>query len=119
MLQRSLNISVLPKSKAHFERCAESGLRITWARNVVDICKMRIHFDFFYSLGHGSHSHFCSLFNIWRLGCVIDFSVMLAAKFYDDQYYNNAYYGKVGGVPCKGTPTVLYCTNDYVFITNA
>jgi hypothetical protein len=26
--------------------------------------------------------------------------VMLAAKFYDDQYYNNAYFGKVGGVPC-------------------
>jgi len=25
---------------------------------------------------------------------------MLAAKFYDDQYYNNAYFGKVGGVPC-------------------
>jgi len=27
--------------------------------------------------------------------------VMLAAKFYDDHYYNNAYFGKVGGVPCK------------------
>jgi len=27
--------------------------------------------------------------------------IMLAAKFYDDQYYNNAYFGKVGGVPCK------------------
>jgi len=23
---------------------------------------------------------------------------MLAAKFFDDHYYNNAYYGKVGGV---------------------
>jgi len=27
--------------------------------------------------------------------------IMLAAKFYDDQYYNNAYFGKVGGVPCS------------------
>ncbi|CAM9396995.1 unnamed protein product, partial [Choristocarpus tenellus] len=27
-------------------------------------------------------------------------SVMVAAKFFDDQYYNNAYYAKVGGVPC-------------------
>lgn len=26
-------------------------------------------------------------------------AVMLAAKFFDDQYYNNAYYAKVGGVP--------------------
>ena len=25
---------------------------------------------------------------------------MLAAKFYDDIYYNNAYYAKIGGVPC-------------------
>jgi len=28
-------------------------------------------------------------------------SLMLAAKFFDDQYFNNAYYGKVGGVNCK------------------
>lgn len=28
-------------------------------------------------------------------------SMMLAAKFFDDQYFNNAYYGKVGGVSCK------------------
>eukprot|EP00163_Fabomonas_tropica_P009578 TRINITY_DN193_c0_g1_i1.p1 TRINITY_DN193_c0_g1~~TRINITY_DN193_c0_g1_i1.p1 ORF type:complete len:230 (+),score=58.66 TRINITY_DN193_c0_g1_i1:1036-1725(+) len=27
-------------------------------------------------------------------------SVMLAAKFIDDTYYNNAYYARVGGVPC-------------------
>jgi len=27
-------------------------------------------------------------------------SIMLAAKFFDDQYFNNAYYAKVGGVPC-------------------
>lgn len=33
-------------------------------------------------------------------------SIMLAAKFFDDQYFNNAYYGKVGGVNCKG---IVYC----------
>eukprot|EP00939_MAST-03C_sp_MAST-3C-sp1_P004536 g4536.t1 len=26
---------------------------------------------------------------------------MLAAKFFDDHYYNNAYYAKIGGVPCS------------------
>jgi len=26
---------------------------------------------------------------------------MVAAKFFDDQYINNAYFGKVGGVSCK------------------
>ena len=26
-------------------------------------------------------------------------SVMVAAKFYDDIYYDNAYYAKVGGIP--------------------
>lgn len=30
---------------------------------------------------------------------VIITSIMLAAKFFDDQYFNNAYYAKVGGVP--------------------
>ncbi|MES1907597.1 MAG: hypothetical protein MHM6MM_000685 [Cercozoa sp. M6MM] len=28
-------------------------------------------------------------------------AVMLSAKFFDDQYFNNAFYGKVGGVPCR------------------
>jgi hypothetical protein len=32
---------------------------------------------------------------------IIITSVMLAAKFFDDQYFNNAYYAKVGGVPCS------------------
>lgn len=27
-------------------------------------------------------------------------SVVLAAKFFDDEYFNNAYYAKVGGLPC-------------------
>lgn len=30
---------------------------------------------------------------------VIVTAVMLAAKFFDDQYFNTAYYAKVGGVP--------------------
>lgn len=38
----------------------------------------------------------CSL-NIHR---IIITSLMLAAKFFDDQYFNNAFYAKVGGVPC-------------------
>lgn len=38
-----------------------------------------------------------SSLNIHR---VIITSVMLAAKFFDDHYYNNAYYAKIGGVPC-------------------
>lgn len=32
---------------------------------------------------------------------IIGNSVMLGAKFFDDQYFNNAYYAKVGGVPCN------------------
>ena len=28
-------------------------------------------------------------------------AVMLAAKFSEDTYYNNAYYAKIGGVPCE------------------
>lgn len=39
----------------------------------------------------------CQL-NIHRL---VVTSVMLAVKFYDDVYYSNAYYGKVGGVKIK------------------
>lgn len=27
-------------------------------------------------------------------------SIVLAAKFFDDHYFNNTYYAKVGGVPC-------------------
>jgi len=39
-----------------------------------------------------------SSLNIHRL---LITSIMLAAKFYDDIYYNNAYYAKIGGVPCN------------------
>ena len=39
-----------------------------------------------------------SSLNIHR---VIITSVMLAAKFFDDMYFNNSYYAKIGGVPCS------------------
>jgi len=39
-----------------------------------------------------------SSLNIHRL---LITSIMLAAKFYDDIYYNNAYYAKIGGTPCN------------------
>jgi len=42
-------------------------------------------------------SHIClNNLNVHR---ILITAVMLAAKFFDDQYYNNAYYAKVGGVP--------------------
>jgi hypothetical protein len=33
-------------------------------------------------------------------------AVLLAAKFFDDQYYNNAYFAKVGGLPCNEINTL-------------
>lgn len=48
-------------------------------------------------------------------------SVMLAAKFFDDQYFNNAYYAKVGGVPCNEMNILevefLFMTNFSLFVT--
>jgi len=47
-------------------------------------------------------------------------SVMLAAKFFDDQYFNNAYYAKVGGVPCNEMNSLevefLFMTNFTLFV---
>lgn len=47
-------------------------------------------------------------------------SVMLAAKFFDDQYFNNAYYAKVGGVPCNEINSLevefLFMTNFSLFV---
>merc|ERR1711974_205017 len=46
---------------------------------------------------------------------------MSAAKFFDDQYYNNAYYAKVGGVPCMEMNALevefLFKTNFTLFVT--
>lgn len=46
---------------------------------------------------------------------------MLAAKFFDDQYFNNAYYAKVGGVPCHEINSLevefLFMINFSLFVT--
>jgi hypothetical protein len=40
---------------------------------------------------------------------------MLAAKFFDDQYFNNAYYAKVGGVPCNEMNSLEL---EFLFLVN-
>lgn len=40
---------------------------------------------------------------------------MLGAKFFDDTYYNNAYYAKVGGVPCKEINSLEV---EFLFLVN-
>jgi hypothetical protein len=40
---------------------------------------------------------------------------MLAAKFFDDQYFNNKYYAKVGGVPCKEINSLEV---EFLFLVN-
>jgi len=50
--------------------------------------------------------------NVHRL---IITSIMLAAKFFDDQYFNNAYFGKVGGVSCK---EINLLEIEFVFMIN-
>jgi len=48
-------------------------------------------------------------------------SVMLGAKFFDDQYFNNSYYAKVGGVPPQEMNSLevefLFMTNFSLFVT--
>lgn len=46
---------------------------------------------------------------------IIITSVTLAAKFFDDQYYNNQYYGRVGGVPCLELNSLEL---EFLFLTN-
>ena len=46
---------------------------------------------------------------------IIITSVMLAAKFFDDQYFNNAYYAKVGGVPCAEMNSLEL---EFLFLVN-
>lgn len=47
-------------------------------------------------------------------------SVMLAAKYFDDQYFNNAYYAKVGGIPGHEMNNLevefLFMTNFTLFV---
>eukprot|EP00949_MAST-11_sp_MAST-11-sp1_P000518 g518.t1 len=40
------------------------------------------------------------LINSLNVHRMIITSVMMAAKFFDDHYFKNAFYAKVGGVPC-------------------
>jgi len=42
-------------------------------------------------------------------------SIVLAAKFFDDQYFNNAYYAKIGGVPCAEMNSLEL---EFLFLTN-
>jgi len=48
-------------------------------------------------------------------------SIMLAAKFFDDQYYDNTYYAKVGGVPAQEMNSLevefLFMANFTLFVT--
>nr|XP_043610485.1 cyclin-U4-1-like [Erigeron canadensis] len=48
-------------------------------------------------------------FNVHRL---LITSVMIAAKFMDDMYYNNAYYAKVGGITTK---EINFLEVDFLF----
>ncbi|OWZ03480.1 hypothetical protein PHMEG_00024782 [Phytophthora megakarya] len=46
---------------------------------------------------------------------VVITSVVLSAKFFDDHYFNNAYYAKVGGVPC---PEMNELEVEYLLLIN-
>ncbi|KAF4321604.1 hypothetical protein BBO99_00004576 [Phytophthora kernoviae] len=46
---------------------------------------------------------------------VVITSIVLAAKFFDDHYFNNAYYAKVGGVPC---PEMNELEVEYLLLIN-
>eukprot|EP00475_Leptophrys_vorax_P034395 TRINITY_DN5543_c0_g1_i3.p1 TRINITY_DN5543_c0_g1~~TRINITY_DN5543_c0_g1_i3.p1 ORF type:complete len:210 (-),score=23.18 TRINITY_DN5543_c0_g1_i3:45-674(-) len=50
--------------------------------------------------------------NVHRLLII---SVMLAAKFFDDQYYNNAYYAQIGGVSTEEINTLEV---EFLFMIN-
>jgi len=66
----------------------------------------------------GNPNFIVNSLNIHRL---LVTSVMLAAKFFDDQYFNNAYYAKVGGVPCTEMNSLevefLFMTNFTLFVS--
>ena len=39
----------------------------------------------------------------------------MAAKFFDDQYYDNRYYSRVGGIPCLELNSLEL---EFLFLTN-
>jgi len=66
----------------------------------------------------GSQNFIVNSYSIHRL---LITSVMLAAKFFDDQYYNNAYYAKVGSVTYSEMNALevefLFMLNFDLFVT--
>jgi len=50
--------------------------------------------------------------NVHRL---IIISIMVSAKYFDDQYYNNAYFATVGGVSCK---EIALLEIEFLFMLN-
>jgi len=62
------------------------------------------------------------LVNSYNVHRMIITSVMLAAKFFDDQYFNNAHFGRVGGVSCKEINLLeiefLFMINFNLFVEN-
>lgn len=51
-------------------------------------------------------------FNVHRVAIT---SVVLAAKFFDDQYYNNAFYARIAGIPCAELNGLEV---DFLFLVN-
>jgi hypothetical protein len=66
----------------------------------------------------GNPTFIVNSLNIHRL---LITSVMLGAKYFDDFYFNNQYYGKVGGVPTHEVNALevefLFMTNFSLFVT--
>jgi len=42
-------------------------------------------------------------------------SIMVGVKFFDDQYFNNAFYGKLGGISCK---EINLLETEFLFLIN-
>eukprot|EP00753_Platysulcus_tardus_P012570 PLAT3435.2.p1 GENE.PLAT3435.2~~PLAT3435.2.p1 ORF type:complete len:264 (-),score=83.05 PLAT3435.2:32-823(-) len=42
-------------------------------------------------------------------------SILLGAKYFDDQFYNNQYYAKIGGLPCEELNNLEL---EFLFMTN-
>jgi hypothetical protein len=65
-----------------------------------------------------NENFFITSLNVHRL---LVTSVMVGAKFFDDAYYNNAYYARVGGISCSEINTLelefLYLINFSLHVT--
>jgi len=61
---------------------------------------------------HENDNFLVNSLNVHRL---LITSIMVGAKFYDDHYYNNAYYGKVGGVSCR---EINLLESEFLFMIN-